>query len=95
MPRSKRKTLRRDPLPERFESLEDFWEFWDTHSTADYADQMSAVRAVVKIQSRKIYYPVAQELASGLQQEARRQGITAETLVNLWLKEKLSLSRAS
>jgi len=90
MPRSKKKTLRCDPLPERFESLEEFWEFWDTHSTTDYADQMSAVRAVVKIQSKKIYCPVAGELASELRQEARRQGISTETLINLWLKEKLS-----
>ena len=95
MQKSKRKTLSRDPLPERFESLEDFWEFWDAHSTADYADQMSMVRAVVRIQSKKVYCPVAKELASGLRKEAHRQGIATETLINLWLKEKLSLSRAS
>lgn len=90
MPKSKRRRLQRDALPEDFRSLEEFWEFWDTHSTADYADQMSAIRAVVKIQSKKVYYPVAGELASGVRQEARRQGITTETLVNLWLKEKLT-----
>ena len=90
MPKSKRKRLQRDSLPENFRSLEEFWEFWDTHSTADYADQMSAVRAAVKIQSKKVYCPVAGELASELRQEARRQGITTETLVNLWLKEKLT-----
>lgn len=90
MPKSKRRRLQRDALPEDFRSLEKFLEFWDTHSTADYADQMSAIRVAVKIQSKKVYYPVAGELASGLRQEARRQGITTETLVNLWLKEKLT-----
>lgn len=90
MPKSKSKRSRRDTLPKDFRSLEEFWEFWDTHSTADYADQMSAIRAAVKIESKKVYCPVAGELASGLRQEARRQGITTETLVNLWLKEKLA-----
>lgn len=51
---------------------------------------MSAVRAVVNIRSEKVYCPVARELASGLRQEARRQGITTEALVNLWLKEKVT-----
>jgi len=34
------KTPQRDPLPENFDSLEEFWAFWDTHSTADYEDLM-------------------------------------------------------
>jgi len=32
--------LQRDPLPENFRSLEEFWTFWDSHSTADYEDFM-------------------------------------------------------
>lgn len=43
MPRSKAVTLQRDPLPDNFDSLEEFWAFWNTHSTADYEDQMEDV----------------------------------------------------
>ncbi len=74
MPKSKRKRLQRDSLPENFRSLEEFWEFWDTHSTADYADQMPAVRAAVKIQSKKVYCPLAGELASGLPSDSNGRG---------------------
>ncbi len=35
---SGKKLIQRDPLPENFKSLEEFWEFWDTHSSADYED---------------------------------------------------------
>lgn len=43
MPKSKKQTPQRDPLPENFYSLEEFWAFWDTHSTADYEDLIEDV----------------------------------------------------
>ncbi len=52
----------RDPLPEDFKSLEDFWEFWDTHSIADYKDLMENVDVQIDISKRKRYYPVAKDL---------------------------------
>jgi len=36
----------RDPLPENFDTLEEFWTFWDTHSSADYEDMLEPVEAV-------------------------------------------------
>ena len=42
----------RDPLPENFRSLEEFWTFWDTHSTADYEDLMEDVDMEVNIRSK-------------------------------------------
>ncbi len=81
----------RDPLPEDFKSLEDFWEFWDTHSTADYEDLMEDVDVDVQIDisKRKRYYPVAKDLIIQLKTQARQQGVSTETLINLWLKEKM------
>lgn len=43
MGKNKKQTRRRDPLPENFHSLEEFWAFWDTHSTADYEELMEDV----------------------------------------------------
>ncbi len=33
----------RDPIPERFDSLEEIQDFWDRRSTADYWDEMEEV----------------------------------------------------
>src|SRR5713226_6600773 len=89
MPKSKKNAKPRDPLPENFESLESFWAFWDTHSTADYEDVMDDVDVKVNGRGSKTYCAVARDVAGQLRREARRQGVSTETLVNLWLREKL------
>jgi hypothetical protein len=89
MAKNKKNVKPRDPLPENFESLESFWEFWDTHSTADYEDLMDEVNVTVSVRGSKTYCPIARDLATQIRAEARRQGISTETLVNLWLREKL------
>jgi hypothetical protein len=30
--------MQRDPVPDRFASIEDFTEFWDTHDITDYPE---------------------------------------------------------
>ena len=60
MPENKKQSTQRDPLPEDFGSLEEFWAFWDTHSTADYEDQMEDVD--IDIRSSKVYCALAKDL---------------------------------
>jgi hypothetical protein len=84
-----------DPLPEEFRSYEEaaeFWEFWDTHSTADYEEVMEPVEVEIDLASSKIYCPVAKDLLVQVRQRAREQGVSTETLINLWLQEKLRAS---
>jgi hypothetical protein len=88
MPRSKARVHKREPLPENFESLEEFQEFWDTHSSADYEDLMEDVEADINIRSSRVYCAVAKDLLAQLRAQARRQGVSTETLINLWLREK-------
>lgn len=88
MLKSKKEVAQRDPLPENFGSLEEFWAFWDTHSTADYEDLMEDVEMRTDIQSNKIYCAVAKDLITQLRTQAHHQGISAGTLINLWLREK-------
>jgi hypothetical protein len=52
MAENKNLAERRDPLPDNFRSLEEFWTFWDTHSTADYEDLMEDVQVEVNIRSK-------------------------------------------
>ena len=90
MRQSSARRRRRAPLPESFETLDDLWEFWDTHSSADYEDLMEDVDVAVDIRSSKVYCAVAKDIAREVRAQARRQGLSAETLVNVWLREKIA-----
>ncbi len=82
----------RDVLPDNFTTLEEFWGFWDTHSSADYEDNMEAVAVEIIPSSSKVYFPVAKDLLGKVRAQARRQGVSSETLINLWLQERLGAS---
>lgn len=84
-----KKQALRDVLPENFITLEEFWSFWDTHSSADYEDAMEEVAIEIDLASSKAYFPVAKDLLSKVRAQARRQGVSSETLINLWLQERL------
>lgn len=81
-----------DVLPDDFATIQEFWDFWDTHSTADYEDALEDVSFEVGLASSKIYLPVAKDLLEKVRIHARRQGVSSETLINLWLQERLSKS---
>ena len=87
-----KKSATRDVLTENFSTLEEFWGFWDTHSSADYEDAMEAVEVETDPFSSKVYLPVAKDLLSKVRVQARRQGVSPETLINLWLQEWLGRS---
>jgi hypothetical protein len=87
-----KKQAQRDALPDNFADLDDFWNFWDAHSSADYEDVMEDVEAEIALSSSKVYFPVAKDLLDKVRVQARRQGVSSETLVNLWLQERLSKS---
>lgn len=87
MPKSKKQ---RDPIPESFASFEEAAEFWDSHSTADYDDLMHDIHFDVDIQRRVFLVPIEGRLAKEITVVAKREGLALETLVNLWLQEKLT-----
>ncbi len=79
-----------DELPESFDSLEALGEFWDSHSTADYEKWMEPVEMEFDLAPSKIYLAVAKNLLGPIRQVAKQQGVSTETVVNLWLQEKLA-----
>lgn len=89
MPRSKVKK-QRDPLPEQFNNLEDAVEFWDAHSLADYEESWKDVQCEIDIKRRTYQISLDSGLYQKLRRAARARGVSAETLVNLWLQEKVS-----
>jgi hypothetical protein len=87
---NKKDLTQSNTLPENFDSLEEFWGFWDTHSSADYENFMETVEADIDLPSSKMYCAIAKDVLLQVRTRARRQGVSTETLINLWLQEKLS-----
>ncbi|MBV7327311.1 BrnA antitoxin family protein [Chloroflexi bacterium TSY] len=80
----------RDPIPEEFNSLAEAGDFWDTHDSADYEDLMEEVTFEINLPPKPTRsYAIAKDLATQLQAVAKQQGISTQTLINLWLQEKL------
>ena len=79
---------KRDPIPKHFKSVEAAADFWDTHDLADYWDLTQEAHFEVDIQRRVFLTALEPQLAKKLTDVAHRQGISTETLINIWLSEK-------
>ncbi|WP_089727485.1 CopG family antitoxin [Candidatus Thiosymbion oneisti] len=69
-------------------SLDEIADFWDTHSLADYWDQTYEVTFEVRAQQRR-RVTLDPDVYSQVETQAYTRGVLPETLVNLWLKERL------
>ena len=69
-------------------TIEEIADFWDAHSLADYWDQTQEVQFEAKDKRRR-RVTLAPEVYTRVEVEARARGILPETLVNLWLVERL------
>ncbi len=83
-----------DKIPENFETIEDAADFWDQHDLSDYWALTEKVDFEVELQRRRYLVALAPELIQELTEEAHRRGLSTETLINLWLKDKLQESAA-
>lgn len=70
-------------------SYQEIGEFWDNHDLSDFWDQTKPVEFEVNIQRQRIYYPIDKKLSDNVLELAKRRGISAETLINLWVSEKI------
>lgn len=73
-------------------SLEEIGEFWDTHSLDDYWDQTHEVDFDVRARRRR-RITIDPTVYEQVEAEARTRGILPETLVNLWLMDRLHETR--
>ena len=69
-------------------SLEEIADFWDTHSLADYWDQTHEVTFEVQAQRRR-RITLDPGVYAQVEAQAHTRGVLPETLVNLWLMERL------
>jgi predicted HicB family RNase H-like nuclease len=80
---------KRDPIPKHFSSGEEAADFWDSHDLTDYLDLTKEVQVEADIKRRVFLTALEPSLAHQLTEIAHKQGISTETLINVWLKEKV------
>lgn len=61
-------------------------EFWDTHDFTEYDDPNAPDVEFESVHS----VTIEAELFRALQEQAQQRGVHVETLVNLWLQQKLT-----
>ena len=68
-------------------TLDEIADFWDTHSLADYRDQTHDVEFEVRAPQRRV--ALDPELYAQVKAQAKSRGVRPETLINLWVAERL------
>lgn len=91
MQKSKKKA---GPIPDEFKTLKEASDFWDTHDISDYWNNTR--EASFKARSLKKepkYVTLEDSIAKRVSTLAKKKHVSTETLINLWLKEKLAAAR--
>jgi CopG antitoxin of type II toxin-antitoxin system len=68
--------------------MEEIGNFWDEHSLADFWDQTHEVEFEVRAKRRR-RVTLEPDVYQRIEEQARARGIAPETLVNVWLVERL------
>jgi len=83
-------TSKRKSAISEAESYQQIGEFWDDRDLTDYWEETVPAEFSVSLQSEVTYYRVQVTLSEQIRSIAKRQGVSPETLLNLWVQEKLS-----
>lgn len=70
------------------ESLEKIGEFWDAHDFTDFDTGADDVDFEISCA-----VPLELDLFSSIEEHAKKRGVKVETLVNVWLQQKLDEHR--
>jgi hypothetical protein len=70
-------------------SYQEIGEFWNTHDLSKYWNKTREVHFEVDIKSEVIYYALDKKLSERIQVVAKKRGVSTDTLINLWVQEKL------
>jgi hypothetical protein len=69
-------------------SYQEIGDYWDEHDVSEIWEQTEPIEFEIDIQSEVRYVALEPRLAADIQQLAEQKGVTSQTLVNLWLREK-------
>jgi hypothetical protein len=73
-----------------FASLDDLVEFFDTHDMGDYEESLPEANFDVDLRRKTYLVAIDEETNNRLTEIAEQERTPAESLVNSWLKEKIS-----
>jgi CopG antitoxin of type II toxin-antitoxin system len=76
-------------------SYAEIGEFWDRQDLSNYWGKTRKVKFEVVLEPEATYYPIERGLSEKIQSEARKQGVSSDTLVNLWLEQKMKEQRST
>ena len=65
-------------------SYEEMGEFWDTHDFTEFDTDTPDVQFDISCA-----VPIDPDLLSAVEKQAHKRGLAVETLINLWLQQKL------
>lgn len=71
-------------------TLREMGEYWDTHDLGDHWDQTHEVHFDVELESSVTYFALEKNLAEKLREAAKHHGVSAETLLNVWVQEHVA-----
>ena len=64
-------------------------DYWDTHDLADHWEEGKDVQMNVAVTSEVTYCALERELSERVRKAAKRHGVSSDTLVNMWLQNRL------
>lgn len=69
-------------------TLKEIGGFWDEHSLADFWDETQEIAFEARARRRR-RVTLDPELYQRIEEQARARGVAPETLINVWLVERL------
>ena len=79
---------KRKSIPE-FKSLEEFQDFWDNHDVTMFWDKLKEVSIKVDLRRSRNLVTIDPEILKSIRKTAAQKGIKTESLINIWLQEKI------
>ena len=70
-------------------SYKEIGDYWDTHDATDFLTSGKHVEAVFSIDTEVTYCALDNQLSDRLLVAAKNHGVSSDTLINMWLQDKL------
>jgi hypothetical protein len=74
----------------KFKSLDELTDFFDQNDMGDYSEQMPEADFEVNLKRRSFFVAVDEEILSKLAEIAKLEHQPSDSIVNSWLREKIS-----
>ncbi len=71
------------------QTLQDMGQYWDHKEFDEIWDQIESAEFFVSLQPEVNYYPIDSALSDKIRDLAKRHGVSPQTLLNLWVQERL------